>query len=81
VALCRNFQVLAAFSFLTGVKGKVHFAPYILPAWRRLRQLLAEPGCSEYKVLADMVQSQSDENIAEVAAWLESKAQGIRHGA
>ena len=76
VALCRNLQVLAAFSFLTRVKGRVHFARYIMPAWKRLRKLLAQPECSDYQVLADLVRSKSDENVAEVAARLESEARG-----
>ena len=74
VALCRNLQVLAAFSFLTAVKARVHFARYIMPAWKRLRKLLAEPECSDYRTLAGLVRSESDENIAEVAARLEREA-------
>ena len=74
VALCRNLQVLAAFSFLTRVKGRAHFARYIMPAWKRLRKLLAEPECSDYQILADLVQGESDENIAEVTARLEREA-------
>jgi aminoglycoside/choline kinase family phosphotransferase len=74
VALCRNLQVLAAFSFLTVVKGRAHFARYIMPAWKQLRKLLAEPACSDYQILADLVQSESDENVAEVAARLECEA-------
>ena len=35
VALCRNLQVLAAFAFLTRVKGQSHFAEYIVPAWKQ----------------------------------------------
>ena len=75
VALCRNLQVLAAFSFLTRIKGRSHFARYIVPAWNRLRQLLAEPPCSEYRTLAGVVQSQNDKTIAEVAARLGREAQ------
>ena len=74
VALCRNLQILAAFSFLTRVKGKAHFARYIMPAWKRLRRLLAEPECSEYKILADLVQGESDEKVAVVASKLEREA-------
>ena len=74
VALCRNLQVLAAFSFLTRVKRRVHFARYIMPAWKRLRKLLAQPECSDYQILADLVQSESDENVAEVAARFEREA-------
>jgi aminoglycoside/choline kinase family phosphotransferase len=74
VALCRNLQVLGAFSFLTRIKGRSHFAQYIVPAWNRLRQQLAEPPCLEYRTLADVVQSQNDDTIAEVAARLEREA-------
>ncbi|RLA91041.1 MAG: hypothetical protein DRG34_02615 [Deltaproteobacteria bacterium] len=75
VALCRNLQVLAAFSFLTRIKGRSHFARYIVPAWNRLRQQLAEPPCLEYRTLAGVVQSQNDETVAEVAARLGREAQ------
>ena len=75
VALCRNLQMLAAFSFLTKIKGRSHFAQYIMPAWSGLRRLLTEPPCSNYQLLADLVQRQSDGAIAEVAAGLEREAQ------
>ena len=74
MALCRNLQVLAAFSFLTRVKGRSHFARYIMPAWKQLRKLLAEPECSDYQILTDLVQRESDEKIDEVAARLEHEA-------
>jgi aminoglycoside/choline kinase family phosphotransferase len=75
VALCRNLQVLAAFSFLTRVKGRSHFAQYIVPAWQQLQRRLATSPCSDYQELADLVQSQSDEIIARMAARLELEAQ------
>lgn len=75
VALCRNMQVLAAFSFLTRIRGRSHFAQYIVPAWSRLRQQLAEPPCLRYRTLAGVVQSQNEDAIAEVAAKLEREAQ------
>ena len=75
VALCRTLQVLAAFSFLTRIRGRSHFAQYIVPAWNRLRQQLAVPPCLEYRTLAGVVQSQNDYTIAEVAARLEREAQ------
>ncbi|MGD8381707.1 MAG: phosphotransferase [Syntrophobacterales bacterium] len=75
VALCRNLQVLAAFSFLTRIKERSHFAQYIVPAWKRLRQQLTEPPGSKYRTLADVVRSQNDETVAEVAARLEREAQ------
>ncbi len=74
VALCRNLQVLAAFSFLTRIRGRSHFAQYIVPAWNRLRQQLAEPPCLQYRTLAAVVQSQNDDTVAEVAARLEREA-------
>ena len=41
LALCRQLQILGAFGFLTRVKGKHHFAPYIAPAVAGLRRRLA----------------------------------------
>ena len=75
VALCRNLQILAAFSFLTRIRGRPHFAQYIKPAWRSLRGLLAETSCSDYQVLAKLVESQSPEAVADAAARLEREAQ------
>lgn len=75
VALCRNLQILAAFSFLTRVKGRSHFAQYISPAWMGLRRLLEEAPCSEYRLLTDLVQRQSDEEVTKTAARLEREAQ------
>ena len=74
VALCRNLQILAAFSFLTKRKGRPHFAQYIMPAWRSLRRLLTEPSGSDYQSLANLVKNQSDEMVAKVAASLEKEA-------
>jgi aminoglycoside/choline kinase family phosphotransferase len=75
VALCRNLQILAAFSFLTKRKGRPHFAQYIMPAWKSLRRLLTEPSSSDYQSLADLVKNQSDEAVAKVATRLEREAQ------
>jgi len=75
VALCRNLQILAAFSFLTKRKGRPHFAQYIIPAWNRLRRLLRETALSDYQSLIDLVKRQSDEMVAKVAARLEREAQ------
>jgi hypothetical protein len=41
IALCRNLQILGAFGFLTRVKGKTQFAPYIPNALAGLRLRLA----------------------------------------
>ena len=75
VALCRNLQILGAFAFLTKIKGRPHFAQYIMPAWRGLRRLLTEPSCSAYQILANLVENQSDEVVAKAAARLEREAQ------
>ena len=74
VALCRNLQVLAAFSFLSKRKKRSHFAQYIMPAWRSLRRLLTDARVSEYESLANLVNNQSDEMIAKAAARLEREA-------
>lgn len=74
VALCRNLQILAAFSFLTKRKGRPHFAQYIIPAWNRLRRLLRETALSDYQNLIELVKRQSDEMVAKVAARLEREA-------
>jgi aminoglycoside/choline kinase family phosphotransferase len=74
VALCRNLQVLAAFSFLTQIRLRSHFAQYILPAWQQLRRLLTAPPCSDYRGLARLVQSQDDEIIEKTAVRLEREA-------
>ena len=45
LALCRNLQILGAFAFLSRVKGKRHFEPYLPPALAGLRRrLAARPG-------------------------------------
>jgi aminoglycoside/choline kinase family phosphotransferase len=41
LALCRNLQILGAYGFLTRVKGKTQFAPYIPGALAGLRRRLA----------------------------------------
>jgi len=81
VALCRNLQILAAFSFLTKRKGRPHFAQYIMPAWRSLRRLLREPTHSDYQSLANLVKDQSDEAVAKVAARLEREARSAERQA
>jgi aminoglycoside/choline kinase family phosphotransferase len=75
VALCRNLQILAAFSFLTRRKRRPHFAQYIIPAWKGLRRLLTEAALSDYRSLAKLVKNQSDEMVAKVATRLEMEAQ------
>jgi aminoglycoside/choline kinase family phosphotransferase len=73
VALCRSLQILAAFAFLTRIKRRLHFAQYIVPAWQQLQKLLAAPPCSDYRNLARLVESQSDEIVAKTAARLARK--------
>ncbi|UCG13285.1 MAG: phosphotransferase, partial [Deltaproteobacteria bacterium] len=80
VALCRNLQVLAAFAHLSRVRGRLHFAQYIVPAWKRLRHLLAGFCRSEYQTLANLVHSQNEEDIASVAAKLATGAQSAFEG-
>ena len=74
VALCRNLQILAAFSFLTRKKGRPHFAQYIIPAWGGLRRLLTEAALSDYQNLANLVKDQNDEVIARAVVRLEREA-------
>jgi aminoglycoside/choline kinase family phosphotransferase len=81
VALCRNLQILAAFSFLTKRKGRSHFAPYIMPAWKSLRRLLTDATVSEYQSLANLVKNQSDEMVAKAAARLEREARSAERKA
>lgn len=42
LALCRNLQILGAYGFLSRVKGKTGFIPYIAPALRGLHRRLQE---------------------------------------
>ena len=81
VALCRNLQILAAFSFLTKVKGRSHFAQYMMPAWRSLERLLTDAAVSEYQNLADLVKNQSEEMVAKAAARLEREARSAERKA
>jgi len=81
VALCRNLQILAAFSFLTKVKGRSHFAQYMMPAWRSLKRLLTDATVSEYQNLADLVKNQSEEMVAKAAARLEREARSAERKA
>ena len=81
VALCRSLQVLGAFAFLTKIKGRSHFAQYIMPAWIRLKRLLTEASCSDYHILAKLVENQSDEVVAKAAARLEREARSAERQA
>jgi N-acetylmuramate 1-kinase len=55
--LCRNLQALAAYAFLTRVKGKKHFLAYIEPAWERLHRSLAGPLGGRYPALKATIRS------------------------
>jgi N-acetylmuramate 1-kinase len=74
IALCRNLQILAAYSFLTRVKGRRHFARYLVPAYRTLQQTLGRPPCEDYRFLRGLVRDHGIGEIAEVAARLEREA-------
>ncbi|MHC1742108.1 MAG: aminoglycoside phosphotransferase family protein [Syntrophobacteraceae bacterium] len=55
--LCRNLQALAAYAYLTRVKGKHHFLDYIQPAWARLGRTLSGPLGTLYPALKACVRS------------------------
>jgi aminoglycoside/choline kinase family phosphotransferase len=75
VALCRNLQIVAAYSFLTRVKRRLHFARYLVPAYRTLQQMLGRPACQDYHFLRGLVRDHGIEEVAEVAARLEREAE------
>ena len=63
VALCRIMQTLGAFSFLTRVRGRRHFAPYAAPALATLRTLCQDPalgGFSAFKSLVSMLPAKDE---------------------
>jgi aminoglycoside/choline kinase family phosphotransferase len=74
VALCRNLQIVAAYSFLTRVKGRRHFARYLVPAYRTLQRMLGRPACDDYPFLRGLVRDHGIGEIAEVATRLEKEA-------
>ncbi len=51
VAVHRNMQIMGAFAFLTRVRGKSFFAPYLAPAAASLAALLANSVFSRYPEL------------------------------
>jgi aminoglycoside/choline kinase family phosphotransferase len=55
LALQRNLQILGAFSFLSKVRGKTHFEPYIPKALTSLHRLLGEVRREELSPLTDLV--------------------------
>lgn len=62
--LCRNLQALAAYAFLSQVKGKRHFLDYILPAWTRLNRMLSGPAGGRFPALAACVRSMGERSVA-----------------
>jgi len=60
LALQRNLQILGAFSFLSQVRQKIHFRPYIAPALNSLRQLLAALNDEALSPLRDLALSLED---------------------
>ncbi|MFZ5764815.1 MAG: aminoglycoside phosphotransferase family protein [Thermodesulfobacteriota bacterium] len=61
LALQRNLQILGAFSFLSGRKGKPFFEQFIPPALDSLKMLLRKPQGKEYPVLAALVDELHDQ--------------------
>lgn len=57
VKLCRNLQALAAYAFLSLVKGKRQFLTYIPSAWIRLRRALSGQLGAHYPALKACVVS------------------------
>ena len=55
LALQRNLQILGAFAFLSGKKGKVFFARYIRPAAASLKALLDTGREEQFPLLARLV--------------------------
>ncbi len=53
--LCRNLQVLGAYSYLGLVKGKTHFLQFLPCAWRRLLCWINEHSRNRYPVLRRLV--------------------------
>lgn len=54
LAMQRNLQILGAFAFLGGQKGKTFFLPYIQPALKSMRNLLDEAGRGQFPALAGL---------------------------
>jgi len=55
LAVQRNLQIVAAFAFLSKVRGKVFFSDFIGPALTSLRSRLAEGSFTEYHHLRGLV--------------------------
>ena len=57
LAIQRNLQILGAFSYLTKVKKKAHFEPFISPALKSLHGLLSDLKDPHLSTLLDLVKS------------------------
>jgi hypothetical protein len=57
LALQRNLQILGAFSYLGGRRGKSFFLPFIRPALLTLQARLAKEGRGRYPVLSQLVET------------------------
>lgn len=57
LAIQRNLQILGAFSYLTRVKKKANFEPYLSPALKSLHGLLNDLKDPHLSTLRDLVQS------------------------
>jgi N-acetylmuramate 1-kinase len=57
LALQRNLQIIGAFSFLSRVRKKEFFAPYISPSLRMLHDRLTEPAFTAFPILRRMVET------------------------
>jgi hypothetical protein len=57
LALQRNLQIIGAFAFLSGARGKNFFAGYIRPAVEQLRERLRNPLFADLKNLRSMVEA------------------------
>ena len=55
LAIQRNLQILGAFAFLSRVRGKVHFEPYLSPALKSLARLLEELADPYLETLREVV--------------------------
>lgn len=56
LAVQRNLQILGAFAFLSTVRGKPFFRPFITPALVSLRELLAKPETAGYAALREVAE-------------------------
>ena len=55
LAVQRNLQIIGAFAFLSGRKGKKFFKPYILPSLIMLRNRLTDKQFEDYPILRETI--------------------------